>query len=104
MAHQTKTYQDPSGSRVSFMDNFYTRHTLAQGLKQMTDGEAKIIGTVKFTNLDSTNRRYVAEGVTKLKDIARGLWSVIRTHDKHPDLDKLRRLHDAQQKKKKQKK
>ena len=104
MAHQTKTYQDPSGSRVFFMDNFYTRHTLAQGLKQMTDGEAKIIGTVKFTNIDSTNRRYVAEGVTKLKDCARGSWSVIRAHDKHPDLDKLRRRHDAEQKKKKRKK
>ena len=34
MAHQTKTWPDPSGKRIFFTDNFYTRHTLASSLKK----------------------------------------------------------------------
>ena len=58
MSHLTKTFPDPSGRRVFFTDNFYTRHSLADKLKSMTDGEACIIGTVKFTNVDGTNRMF----------------------------------------------
>jgi len=55
MAQQAKTFRDPSGKRVFFCDNFYTRHNLASVLKQMTNGEARMIGTVKFTNIDWIN-------------------------------------------------
>ena len=42
MAHQTLQFPDPSGKRVFFTDNFYTRHRLAQALKKITDGEARL--------------------------------------------------------------
>jgi hypothetical protein len=54
MAHQTKIHPDPSRKRVFFMDNIYTRHVLARALKTITQNEAKICGTVKFTNVDAT--------------------------------------------------
>ena len=38
MAQQTKAARDPSGKRVFFCDNFYTGHTLASELKNITDG------------------------------------------------------------------
>ena len=55
MAHQTKILPDPNGKRLLFVDNFYTRHLLAQELKRITDGKVRVIGTVKFTNIDATN-------------------------------------------------
>jgi len=58
MAHQTKMCPDPSGGRVFFTDNFYTHHPLATALKLMTDGEARMIGTVRSTLVDATNRYY----------------------------------------------
>jgi len=55
MAHQTQNFPDPSGRRFFFTDHFYTCHQLAHAVKMMTDGEAKMIGTVRFTNIDCTN-------------------------------------------------
>ena len=74
MAYQTKVYPDPSGKRVFFTDNFYTRHTLAKELKGITDNEARLIGTVKFTNVDSTNCRFLSEAMSMMKDTPRGSW------------------------------
>lgn len=100
MAQQTKIVRDPSGKRVFFCDNFYTRHTLASELKRITDGEARLCGTVKFTNVDSTNRPNLAQGISMLKDAPRGSWKLIRAYDKIPTLDVLRRKHLAEQRKK----
>jgi hypothetical protein len=63
MAHQTKLHRDPSGKRVFFTDNYYTRHILALALKLVTDQEARIISTVKFTNINSTNSTYVSAAI-----------------------------------------
>jgi hypothetical protein len=48
MAHQTKKLPDPSGKRSIFMDNFYTRHNLAEKVKVLTDGEICITGTCRL--------------------------------------------------------
>lgn len=100
MAYQTKLYPDPSGKRVFFTDNFYTRHTLAKELQGITDNEARLIGTVKFTNVDATNRKHLSEAMSMLKDAPRGSWCLVRAYDKIPDLEKLRRKHVAAEKKK----
>ena len=91
MSHLTKTFPDPSGRRVFFTDNFYTRHSLADKLKSMTDGEACIIGTVKFTNVDGTNRPHLRKAIEEMKDDERGSWQLLRVYNKHPDLGKLKR-------------
>jgi len=100
MAHQTKLYPDPSGKRVFFTDNYYTRHTLAKELKAITDNEARLCGTVKFTNVDSINRAHLTEAISLMKDATRGSWKLVQAYDKIPDLDKLRRKHIAAEKKK----
>ncbi len=75
MGHQTASLKAPNGrNRNVFCDNFYTRHSLAAALGKFTDGEAKIVGTVKFTNLDATNRYRVSQGIEWLKDANRGEW------------------------------
>ena len=99
MAYQSKLYPDPSGKRVFFTDNFYTHHTLAKELQAITDNEAKLIGTLKFTNVDATNRRYLSEAIAMMKDAPRGSWCLVCAYDKIPDLEKLRRKHaDAEKK------
>ena len=98
MAYQTILAKDPNGKRVFFTDNFYTRHILAKVLK-ITDGEARICGTVKYTNVDATNRTYLLKGIEELKDAPRGSWKLIQAFDKVTGLDKLRRRHVNEQKK-----
>ena len=92
-AHQTKLAPDPSGKRLFFCDNFYTRHVLAKCLKRMTDGEARVIGTVKFTNVDATNRFFLTQAIQQLKDADRGSWKLVCAYDKADNLDELRRKH-----------
>jgi hypothetical protein len=55
MADQTKRLPDPSGKRVFFTDNFYTRHNLAHALKIMTDGEARMIGSFRSSGLETSS-------------------------------------------------
>ena len=95
MAHSTKKSVDPSGKRFYFMDNYYTRHILAEQLKKLTDGEAMTIGTVKFTNIDGTNRVGVTNGLNIIKKADRGEWCLVPAFNKHPDLDKLKREHQS---------
>jgi sporulation protein YlmC with PRC-barrel domain len=100
MAHQTKLYPAPNkGNRVFFTDNFYTRHILALVLKSVTDDEARIIGTVKFTNVDSTNRTFITLALEQMKDAQRGSWKLVRAYDKVDDLDKQRKQHAYSQRK-----
>lgn len=65
----------------------------------MTDGEARLIGTVKFTNVDSTNRLYLAEAILQLKYADGGKWKLVRAYNKVPDLAKLQRAHNTANKK-----
>jgi hypothetical protein len=78
MGLQTKRLRDPSGRRVFFTDNFYTRHNLAMVLSEFTDGEGKLIGTVKYTNVDATNRYYLFKAMEQMKDAERGSWCLVR--------------------------
>jgi hypothetical protein len=97
MVHQTKTYQDPNHKRVIFCDNFYTRHTLASSLKKITDGEARLIGTSRFNNVDATNRFYLKQAIEELENKPRGSWVLVRAYDKVENYDALKRQHTNQQ-------
>jgi hypothetical protein len=72
-----------------FCDNFYTRHSLAAALGKFTDGEAKIVGTIKFTNLDATNHYRVSQGIEQLKGANRGEWVLVQAYNKHPEYERL---------------
>jgi hypothetical protein len=98
MAHQMANYTQPTGSkRCFFCDNYYTHHRLATVLHEFTDSEAYMIGTVKFTNVDATNRYYLAQAIECMKDKSRGSWCLIQAYNKHPEYDQLRNQHGSQQ-------
>jgi len=99
MGQQCKRWKQPNGlKRYFFTDNFYTRHVVASTLKKFTDDAARIIGTVKFTNVDGTNRYHLSKAMEMLKDQPRGSWALVQVYDKNPDYERLRNQHAAQQK------
>ena len=80
LAHQHKSYKDPSGERLVVMDNFHTRHPLARQLANATDGEMKVLGTVRFNNIDKLNRPLVKQAVERLGDKEKGDWFLAHAH------------------------
>ena len=99
MAHQVICFKSPSGKRLFCMDNLYTRHTLGKCLKQITDGEARILGTVRPNLIDATNRVLVMKALEMAKSKERGQWILVSAYDKHEDVQKLKKQHVAAQKK-----
>jgi hypothetical protein len=73
------------------------QHTLAVALSQFTDSEAKLIETVKFTNIDASNRYYVSKAMDQLKDAPCGDWVLVQAFDKHPNYACLCNAHVATQ-------
>jgi hypothetical protein len=87
MTHQTKMFPDPSGNHVIFSDNFYTRHILASSLKAVTEGEYRLIGTVRFSNVETTNHHYLKTAIQQLKESLRGSWLIVCAYDKVGNYD-----------------
>ena len=87
-----------------YCDNYYTRHSLASELKRITDGEARIIGTIKYNLVDSTNRLHLAKAMRMVEVQERGVWCLVRCYNPVDDLEKLKREWVKQEKKKPEKK
>jgi hypothetical protein len=86
MGHQTANLKQPNGSkRYFFCDNYYTRHTFTSVLNKFTDGEAHLIGTVKF-NVDATNQFHLRKGIEMLKNADQGSWVLVQAFNKKPRL------------------
>jgi len=75
------------------------RHALALLLKQFTDNEARLIGTVKFTNVDAINRIYLEQTIKTLKDAPHGSWKLVQVFDKSDTVEHQRLAHNANLKK-----
>jgi hypothetical protein len=81
MSHQTKKFPDPSGKRNIFMDNFYTRHTLAERVSAMSDDEIKITGTCRLNIINKRNAVGVKKAIELLVDKRRGSWALVRAYN-----------------------
>ena len=84
ISHLHKMSQSPSGKRVVFMDNFYTRHPLARKIKQLTNNEIKVIGTVKLNSLDAYNKKNITEAIERMKTALNGDWLLVQCFDSVP--------------------
>ena len=74
-----------------FCDNFYTRSRLAEKLLELSDGDIKMTGTCKYSNIDSINRPIILECVELLKDKPRGSWILGRSYSYDRAYDALRK-------------
>jgi hypothetical protein len=93
MAHQTQSMGDPNGRRIFFTDNFYTSHRLSKALKTFTDGEARLIGTIRMKTVDCTNRFHLFKAIDMIDRLPRGSWALVRAYDQSEDLSRLQREH-----------
>ena len=78
VAHLHQKQKSPSGKRVVFMDNFYTRHPLAQTIEKLTSDEIKVIGTMKLSNVDKINKQQLQNAKKTLEDMPRGSWILLQ--------------------------
>lgn len=60
------------------MDNFYTHHFLARQLSILCDGECKVLGTVRISNVDGINRPARQEATESLCHAEKGKWCLVR--------------------------
>jgi Transposase IS4 len=106
MAQRIKIFCDPSNKQVFLMDNYYARHILllARALKMTTQDEARIVGTIKFTNIDAKNRPHLTKAITLIKNETHGSWKIVRYFDKVENLDHLHNKHVAAMRNHRQKK
>ena len=82
MAHLTKMMKDPSGKRLVVMDNFYTGHLLARQVAKTSDDEIRILGTVRLSNIDGCNRKYLKEAIDTLGEKPRFSWLLVQAFDR----------------------
>jgi hypothetical protein len=61
----------------------------------MTDGEARMIGTIRMSLVDLTNWYWLEQAVDLISKKDRGSWCLVRAYDEHPELAKLQRQHQA---------
>ena len=91
LVHLSQSYRPPNSYRVTFSDSFYTRPRLAEKLFQISDGDIKMTGTCKYTNMDAINRPVILECVKKLEDQPRGTWLLGRSYSFSKEYDKNRK-------------
>ena len=59
MGLQTSIVLDRSGKRLFVMDSFYGRHKVGSVLEFVTQGEAKMLSTIKLSNVNNEDKPYV---------------------------------------------
>ncbi len=66
-------------------------------MKAITEEESHLIGTVRFSNVDATNRHYLKTAIEQLKESPRGSWLLVHAYDKVGNYDQLQRQHASLQ-------
>ena len=99
-AHMEKLSQTTSeGNRLVFMDNFYTRHALANALSMVTDGKVRIVGTIKLSNVDAMNTSNIQDACAQLKDAPRGSWRLVAAYNPPADIEEQRKTYNKEKRK-----
>lgn len=77
------------GSYV-FCDNFYTRLSLANKIKEFTDDEVCVTGTVRYNYVDKYNKPLVLTGLKALgvDNTERGCWVLVPAYNPPEELAK----------------
>ncbi|KUF78757.1 WASH complex subunit [Phytophthora nicotianae] len=97
--HLTKTYPAPTQHRLLVCDNFYTRHNLAKTLTTFTDGEMKLLGTVRIGLQGKWMAERLEASKARIDNAERGSWELIAALDVPVDWEKLQEKHKRAQKK-----
>ena len=58
---------------------------------EISDGDVRMTGTCKFSNIDAINRPAILDGIQLLKNKPRGAWLLTRTYSNNKEYDKFRK-------------
>ncbi|ETK88251.1 hypothetical protein L915_07477 [Phytophthora nicotianae] len=86
--HQTRTLRSPRGRRLLVSDNFYTRHTYARAIDAFTDGDVRVLGTVRLNLVDKHNKVAFEPAVECIAKQERGSWELVAAVDPEKDFKK----------------
>lgn len=84
-AHATQCSPNAQGWLVIF-NNFYTRHTLGERLRRLTESETSRLGTVCLRNLNKKNRDVVKRAHKMLLEAPQGTWFLCKAFYCDPNL------------------
>lgn len=97
--HLTKSYAAPNKRRLLVCDNFYTRHNLAKTLLAFTDGEMRLLGTVRIHLQGKWNAQELDAAKAWIDMAERGSWELVAAVDVPVGWEKLQEAHKRAQKK-----
>ena len=75
---QTSIVPDRSGKRLFVMDSFYGRHKVGSVLEFVTQGEAKILSTIKLSNLNNEDKTYVKKILAISSKLGQFSWFLLQ--------------------------
>ncbi|RLN49201.1 hypothetical protein BBJ28_00014775, partial [Nothophytophthora sp. Chile5] len=99
IGHQTRLMQSPTGRRLLICENFYTRHVFAKAVLAFTDGDVKVLGTVRMDLVDRWNKPELKEAFKRVHARQRGAWELVGAVDPDPEWEKRQQEHRQEQSK-----
>ncbi|GMF68114.1 unnamed protein product [Phytophthora fragariaefolia] len=97
--HLTKTHPDPNQHRLLVCDNFYTRHNLAKTVMEFTDGEMKMLRTVRIALQGDWVAKELEAAKARMDTAERGSWELVAALDVLAGWEKLQEKHKRAQRK-----
>ncbi|GMF31034.1 unnamed protein product [Phytophthora fragariaefolia] len=97
--HLTKTYPAPNQRRLLVCDNLYTRHNLTKTLTTFTDGEMKMLGTIRIVLQGKWMAERLEAAKERMDNAERGASELHAALDVPSDWEKLQGKHKRAQKK-----
>ena len=67
--------------RLFVTDNYYGRHKLDCSLDVITDGKSKLISTIRFRNVNSTDKPLMKELIERIDQEPQGTWYLVQVTD-----------------------
>lgn len=82
-AHKTQLCASACGGRFIFTDNYYTSNEFGRCLMEMTDGEMRLIGTIRLSYVESKIKSNLQQSFVCSKNAKRNQWALIRSFHRH---------------------
>jgi len=81
VTHLYSADEDEFQVRRLFLDSYYTKHNLGRAILMTTEHRVRIVGTVKFNNIEPCNKVAIRAAVGMLEDAPKGSWCLVPAYD-----------------------
>lgn len=81
VSHVYAVDENEVSPRRIFVDSYYTRHNTARAIMIATANSIRMIGTVKYNNIEPCNKVAVKAAIELLNEAPRGSWCLVPAYD-----------------------